>query len=77
MMTISTYCENIEIIERNILQTALISKLDNIFSEFPSKLKIGGEPLFGGITRAVLFNTLFKLYIFLSVAMKSTTSNAL
>ena len=42
-------------IKKGVPQTAQISKLEWIFSKFPSQLEIGGEQLFWGTAREVLF----------------------
>ena len=55
IIILTKYYENWEIIKKGIPQTANISKLEWIFSKFPSQLEIGGEQLFGGTAREVLF----------------------
>ena len=55
IIILTIYCENLEIIKQGVLQTAQISKLEGNFSKFPNQLEIGGEHLFGGIAREVLF----------------------
>ena len=50
-----TFCENKQIIKKGVPQTAQISKLEWIFSKFPSQLEIGGEHLFWETARGVLF----------------------
>ena len=51
----NVYYENEEIIEKSVPQSAKISKLERIFSKFPSQLEFGGEHLFWGTAREVLF----------------------
>ena len=58
MLTI--YYENWEIIKIGVPQTAQIPKLEGIFSKFPSQLRFGGEQLFWGTARGVLFFKCFK-----------------
>ena len=55
IIDLTKYNENQEIITKGVPQTAQISKLEWIFSKFPSQLEIGGEQLFGGTAREVLF----------------------
>ena len=54
-MTISY--ESKEIFIKGVPQTGKISKLESIFSKFPSQLEIGGEHLFWGTARGVLFKS--------------------
>ena len=56
------YYENWEIIKKGVPQTAKISKLEWIFSKFPSQLEISGEQLFGGTAREVLFIVYLDFY---------------
>ena len=55
MIILTKYYENWEIIKKGVPQTAQISKLEWISSKFPSQLEIGGEQLFWGTAREVLF----------------------
>ena len=48
--------ENSENIEKGVPQTANISKLEQNFSKSPIQLEFGGEHLFWGTAREVLFN---------------------
>ena len=55
-ITILAPCyENSENIEKGVPQTAKISKLEQNFSQSPSQLEFGGEHLFWGTAREVLF----------------------
>ena len=45
--------------KKGVPQTTQISKLEWNFSKFPSQLEIGGEHLFWGTAREVLFNTVY------------------
>ena len=56
MIIIKIYYENEEIIKKGVPQSAKISKLEWISSNFPSQLEFGGEPLFWGTAREVLFS---------------------
>ena len=47
--------ENSENIEKGVPQTAKISKLEQNFFKSPSQLEFGGEHLFWGTAREVLF----------------------
>ena len=49
------YYENEEIIKKGVPQSAKISKLEWISWKFPSQLEFGGEQLFWGTAREVLF----------------------
>ena len=55
IIILTKYYEKWYIIQKGVSQTAKISKLEWIFSKFPSQLEIGGEQLFGGTAREVLF----------------------
>ena len=57
--------KNSEYIEKGVPQTAKISKLERIFSKSPSQLEFGGEQLFWGTARGVLFNILQKDVLFI------------
>ena len=54
------YYENDEIIKKGVPQSAKISKLEWISWKFPSQLEFGGEQLFWGTAREVLFFISFK-----------------
>ena len=53
-----------KISKKGVPQSAKISKLEWICSKFPSQLEFGGEHLFGGTARGVLFfkRALFNIY---------------
>ena len=55
LIILPNYYENLENIDKGVPQTAKISKLERIFSKSPSQLEFGGEHLFGGTAREVLF----------------------
>ena len=56
-ITILASChENSENTEKGVPQTAKISKLEPNFSKYPSQLEFGGEHLFWGTAREVLFD---------------------
>ena len=66
IILLTIYCENFKIITRGVPQTAQMSKLEGIFSKFPSQLEIGGEHLIWGTAREVpfYFERFTKLSIF-------------
>ena len=55
LIILPNYYENLENIEKGVPQTAKISKLEQNFSKSPSQLEFGGEHLFWGTAREVLF----------------------
>ena len=55
MIVHNIYYENEEIIKKGVPQSTKISKLEWICSKSPSQLEFGGEQLFGGTARGVLF----------------------
>ena len=55
IIILNIYYENEEIIKKGVPQSAKISKLERIWSKFPSQLEFGGEQLFWGTARGVLF----------------------
>ena len=55
LIVLAHYYKNEENIEKGVPQTAKISKLERIFSKSPSQLELGGEHLFWGTAREVLF----------------------
>ena len=61
---LNIYYENEEIIKKGVPQSAKISKLEWISSKFPSQLEFGGEHLFRGTAREVLFYSLFRFLSF-------------
>ena len=63
--------ENSENIEKGVPQTAKISKLEQNFSKSPSQLEFGGEHLFWGTAREVLFKHV-RLYCCVSISYSKT-----
>ena len=55
IIILTKHYEKWEIIQKGVPHTAKISRLKWMFSKFPSQLEIGGEQLFGGTAREVLF----------------------
>ena len=47
-------------LEKGVPKTSKISKLERNFWKFPSQLEFGGEHLFWGTAREVLFKSAFK-----------------
>ena len=60
----ASYYENSENIEKGVPQTAKFSKLEQNFSKSPSQLEFGGEHLFWGTAREVLFFNATLLYTY-------------
>ena len=65
IIILNRYYENQEILKKCVPQTAQMSKLEWIFSKFPSQLETGGEQLFWGTAREVLVVAVYVLFTFI------------